>query len=582
LEQAEEALTSADALVAPAEDFAPLRERLAQSHADRRREAEAVQAAADAEARKRREFEGHLSEAAQHLTRGNLTKAIVIADLALGLDPEHPAARTLQADIQRAIEAQKEAERRVARLMAAAQAAVDRQRFQEAAEALEQLRAIAPNTAGLEHLSGVVHAGLEAQRAAELARHETERERRALDEMLARAAKRQRRRDYATALGLIDDVLARDSQHAEALSLRDQVQRAIEERAAHPDTGFSLRPTLSAANVWLRTKSIYSNTFRISVGLILAAAAAIGVWSGPAEQPPAAPAQTSSSPAPIQTPPAGVAMESVKPEPQVPPPATNRNEVAVSAESAARRQLEAGNPQEALRSLRPGLAIDSTDAGLLALLLKIEADAQSRASNAERAADKAGSVALSSPAFADAKRSLQEAERLRDLGRHEAAIRRYWDTARLFGEAAATKPPRPAAPSPEATTSVPAVVATATAAVDGTRQRYEAAFEARSIEELRAVWPSMPRAVQKAVSDHFKDARSVVLDLQCQQPVFADLQRGQSGRRPTAVLSCYEKREVLSPAGGVRVQTAEPVTIYLRAEGQVWVITDVTSQLFRQ
>ena len=187
LEEAEGALASADALAAPAEDLAPFRERLAQSRADRRREAEAARAAAEAEARKRREIEGHLSEAEQYLTRGKLTNAIVVTDLALGLDPEHTEARALQADIQRAIEAQKEAEQRVARLMAAAQAAVDEQRFQEATDALEHVRAIAPDTAGLPQLLDLVQAGLDAQRAAELARQEAERERRALDKMLARA-----------------------------------------------------------------------------------------------------------------------------------------------------------------------------------------------------------------------------------------------------------------------------------------------------------------------------------------------------------------------------------------------------------
>ena len=538
LEEAEHALTSADSLAAPPEEFAPLRQRLAQVHAQRHREAEeaarqkaeaerrardeqiarhlatarsaierqrfndaldaleqastldaqaagiadlvkkaeAGRAAAEAEAQKRLEIEAQLSEASRHLTRGHLTKAIVIADLVLGLDPEHAAAKSLQADIQRAIEAQKEAERqaaqererwrqiedmiataeaapthdtaleilhdvltrdpgnskaqrllnkrqadlealkaeqrrgeiaaaretieehlsrkeldgagaeldaaerrfqstaefrtlrerlqsvrrdeelerlaraavqqaredfargnhdraitalrkfrprhafasealqalkaqadeirrvqqeqeeqarieaeraarqeRVARLMAAAQATVEEQRFEDATEALEQLRAIAPDAAGLEDLSAVARAGLEVQRAAELARQEAERERRALDDMLARAAKRQRRRDYAAALGLIDSVLARDSQHAEALSLRAEVQRAIEEQAAHPPTGFSLRATLSAANVWLRTKALYSNTFRISAGLVLAAAVSIGVWRSGSE-----------------------------------------------------------------------------------------------------------------------------------------------------------------------------------------------------------------------------------------------------------------------------------------------------------
>ncbi len=70
------------------------------------------------------------------------------------------------------------------------------------------------------------------------------------------------------------------------------------------------------------------------------------------------------------------------------------------------------------------------------------------------------------------------------------------------------------------------------------------------------------------------------IDLVCQQPVFTDLERAQRGRRPTAFLSCYEYRHVLSPAGGVRESTQVPSTIHL-AGGQEWVITNVASPLFK-
>ena len=87
--------------------------------------------------------------------------------------------------------------------------------------------------------------------------------------------------DYTAALGLVDEVLARDSQYPAALSLRAEVQGALEEEKKHPVEGFSLWPTLSSATVWLRTKAIYSNTFRITVGLVLAVAVAFGVWRAP-------------------------------------------------------------------------------------------------------------------------------------------------------------------------------------------------------------------------------------------------------------------------------------------------------------
>ena len=176
LEDAEHALASADALGAPAEVFAPLRERLAQLHDKRRRDAEeairlkaeaekrarageiaqhlesarkaigqqrfdealetlrqasaldakapgiselvssaeAGKAAVEAEAKKRQEIDTQLNQASQHLTKGHLTKAIVITDVLLGLDPDHPAAKLLHEQIQKAIEGQKEAERKAA------------------------------------------------------------------------------------------------------------------------------------------------------------------------------------------------------------------------------------------------------------------------------------------------------------------------------------------------------------------------------------------------------------------------------------------------------------------------------------
>ena len=492
LEDAEHALASADALGAPAEAFAPLRERLAQLHDKRRRDAEeairlkaeaekraradeiaqhlesarkaigqqrfdealetlrqasaldanapgiselvssaeAGKAALEAEARKRQEIDNHLNEASRHLTKGHLTKAIVITDVLLGLDPNHPAAKLLHEQIQKAIEGQKEAERkaaqererqrqiedmiataeaapthdtaieilndvlrrdpgnakagrlldkrqadldalkaeqrrseiaaaqqtieehltrneldlagteldaaegrfqstaefralrerlqgvrrkeeldrlaraaveqaqedfargnhqraiadlskfkpshdrvsaairalkaqaeefrrvreeqeararveaeraareeRVRRLMAAAQAAVNQQRFQEALDAVEQLRALAPDVAGLEQLATAAADGLKAQRAAEEARRQAEIARQEMDKTLARAAKRQRRRDYTAALGLIDEVLARDSQYPAALSLRAEVQHAVEEAGGAPGHG---------------------------------------------------------------------------------------------------------------------------------------------------------------------------------------------------------------------------------------------------------------------------------------------------------------------------------------------------------
>ena len=428
-----------------------------------------------------------VEQAQEDFARGNHQRAI--ADLSK-FKPAHDrvsaAIRALKAqaeEIRRVREEQEarariEAERaareeRVRRLMAAAQAAVNQQRFQEALDAVEQLRTLAPDAAELEQLANTAAGGLKAQRAAEEARRQAEIARQEMDKTLARAAKRQRRRDYAAALGLIDEVLARDSQYPAALSLRAEVQHAIEDEQKNPVKGFSLRSTNSAATVWLRTRAIYSNTFRITAVLVLAAAVAVGVWRGPADAPQsvestpaaeptttgdlptAAPESTANPPstgggasvtppttrtpapevaAPVNPPPPD-------PEPRAPDlspvaPANTRNETVIAAERSAREQLESGNVDLALRSIEQGLAVDADDGGLRQLLADIFKTAQNRVTQASRAAEKVGPAAMSSKESAAAKSAQLDADQARKAGRNAQSLRGYREAARLYGEAA--------------------------------------------------------------------------------------------------------------------------------------------------
>jgi hypothetical protein len=684
LEDAEHALASAEALGAPAEVFAPLRERLAQLHDKRRRDAEeairlkaeaekraradqiarhlvsarkaidqqrfddaletlrqasaldpkatgiselvsnaeAGKAALEAEAKKRQEIENHLNEASRHLTKGHLTKAIVITDVLLGLDPNHPAAKLLHEQIQKAIEGQKEAERkaaqdrerqrqiedmiataeaapthdtaieilndvlgrdpgnaragrlldkrqaeldalraeqrrseiaaaqqtieehlrrheldpagaeldaaerrfqstaefralrerlhevrrkeeldrlaraaveqaeedfargnhqraiadlskfrpqhdmvsaairalkaqaeeirrareeqeararieaeraareeRMARLIATAQAAVNQQRFQEALEAVEQLRALAPDVSGLDRLATAAADGLRAQRAAEEARRQAEIARQEMDKTLARAAKRHRRRDYTAALGLIDEVLARESQHPAALSLRAEVQRAIEEEAKHPVKGFSIRPTLSSATVWIRTKAIHSNTFRIAGGLVLAAAVAVGVWRGPADAPPSVESGPAAKPATTSNPTPTGSPVSVTPATKG---AVDGVDVGPMV-AEARKHLGGGDLVAAARALVPALAKAQDNAEVLKTRDEILGAAESRANTAKQVTDSAGTPKPSE--YDAANKRLQSAVTARRSGRPEdvePAVREYLSAAELY------------------------------------------------------------------------------------------------------------------------------------------------------
>ena len=695
LEEAEHALASADELGAPAESFAPLRERLAQLHDKRRRDAEeairlkaeaekraraheiaqhlesarkaigqqrfddaletlrqasaldakapgiselvssaeAGKAALEAEAKKRQEIDNHLNEASRHLTKGHLTKAIVITDVLLGLDPNHPAAKLLHEQIQKAIEGQKEAERkaaqererqrqiedmittaeaapthdtaieilndvlrrdpgnakagrlldkrqadldalkaeqrrseiaaaqqtieehltrneldlagteldaaegrfqstaefrvlrerlqgvrrkeeldrlaraavehaqddfargnhqraiadlsefkpahdrvsaairalkaqaeeirrvreeqeararveaeraareeRVRHLMAAAQAAVNQQRFQEALEAVEQLRALAPDVAGLEPLAKTAAEGLQAQRAAEEARRQAEIARQEMDKTLARAAKRLRRRDYPAALGLINEVLARDSQYPAALSLRAEVQRAVEEAAKHPVEGFSLWPTLSSATVWLRTKAIYSNTFRIAGGLVLVAAVAVGVLRGPADAPQSVESAPSAAPASAGNPPAAAPESAGKPSSPSSaaagtPPTKGGVDVSPMVVDA-RRHLGTGDLVAAARAIVPALNAAPENPEVLKTREEILGAAENGANAAKTNADSSG--AQNQREYSDATKHLQSAVTARRSGRSEdvePAVREYASAAELYRKA---------------------------------------------------------------------------------------------------------------------------------------------------
>ena len=81
--------------------------------ARREKEAEAA-ALVQAELERRARLEGQLAEAARHLARENLTKAIVITESVLRADPDNAAARDLLARAQGAIEAKRLADEQAA------------------------------------------------------------------------------------------------------------------------------------------------------------------------------------------------------------------------------------------------------------------------------------------------------------------------------------------------------------------------------------------------------------------------------------------------------------------------------------
>ncbi len=164
--------------------------------ARRQQEAQAA-ALVQAEIERRAQLEGQLAEAARHLDREHLTKAIVITEAVLRADPQNAAARTLQAKAHGAIEgkrladeyaAQKrERQRRIEDMIATAEAAAT---HDTAIDILKEVLAKDPGNLKAEELL--------SRRQAEAARAQQQRlEKERIEKEAQEAAERRRREPRA-------------------------------------------------------------------------------------------------------------------------------------------------------------------------------------------------------------------------------------------------------------------------------------------------------------------------------------------------------------------------------------------------
>jgi Caspase domain len=476
------ALESAERELQSPEDFSSLRDRLV----SRRRDEELERLAKAAVQKANDSFEqGQHQHAIAELAAFAPPHALVTETL-----------RTLKAEAEKIRRAKREEEERgraeaerlareerAAELMASAGVAIEEKRFHEAQQTLAEVRSLTPTAQGLPVLEQAARDGLAAEAAAEQAQRE-------IDQALAKAAKRLQRRDYAGATQHVEDALARDGQYPAALALRSEIERVSQDPTAQP-AGFSLRPTLSTAAVWLKSTVLRSSTFKVGGSIVLALIAAIILWrpeaggrgpeaggrgpgaggleSGarvpeaggrgpaaaagsvsepkvPSPEPPASAPATPANPLPDP-----VSVPTAAPEAASATPAA-RDERLAGAEKRARQQLGAGDTENALKTARWGLGIDATDTGLQAVLNDILRDAQADTARSAEAALRAGKPAVASKDFETATRLRAEADGFRDAGRKEFAARRYIDADRLFERAALT-------PSVTAANAPPPVVA---------------------------------------------------------------------------------------------------------------------------
>ena len=105
-------------------------------------------------------------------------------------------------------------------------------------------------------------------------------------------------------------------------------------------------------------------------------------------------------------------------------------------------------------------------------------------------------------------------------------------------------------------------------AIQAVLTRYGAALEARSIGALKAIWPSLPAAQERAIRAEFANARSLQVRL-------ADVRIDADGA--TATVTAMREYQLVT-ADGHRLATNTRITMRLRRSDDAWMIEGVTYQ----
>src|SRR4030095_3086658 len=135
-------------------------------------------------------------------------------------------------------------------------------------------------------------------------------------------------------------------------------------------------------------------------------------------------------------------------------------------------------------------------------------------------------------------------------------------------EPPAVPPPAPAsppAPKPEAVPAPPASPVKAEAAVTAVLERYTNALEQRDLVALKAGWPSLGGAQQRAIESDFNNARSISVQ-------FVNPKIDVSGS--TATITGV-RRYGMQTRDGQRLRNEANTTLVLRQAGNGWHIESV-------
>jgi eukaryotic-like serine/threonine-protein kinase len=299
------------------------------------------------------------------------------------------------------------------------------------------------------------------------------------------------------------------------------------------------------------------------------------------------------------------------PAPSVASDASSRAASEIAAQVArlnrqARASFEAGRHEEAEQQAREALALDRRNRVATQLLARITAAERSHVAAALAAMDTAKAAAVAADARSLVPSLFSAAERQEALAReastqqdYAAAAARMDAATTLFKtaetgartelearaaraqaaenrrraeavrpEPPAVPPPAPAsppAPKPEAVPAPPASPVKAEAAVTAVLERYTNALEQRDLVALKAVWPSLGGAQQRAIESDFNNARSISVQ-------FVNPKIDVSGS--TATITGV-RRYGMQTRDGQRLRNEANTTLVLRQAGNGWHIESV-------
>jgi len=295
-----------------------------------------------------------------------------------------------------------------------------------------------------------------------------------------------------------------------------------------------------------------------------------------------------------------------------------------SIRALARRQIAAGQRQQAIDTISAGLVLDRKDPELGNLIDVMARGARQEASRARTEASRLGITEEGSPDFRDARAREQEADVMVRSGDRAAAIRAFWTASGLYeragrrgppatpalpapGPASRTEtektetprphpdPPAPPPAPPNAVTSerplpAPSVKAdppptkadpsTASgdvprdpqsadvAAIRDTLHRYAEAYASRSSAAVGKVIPSLGAPQLRALDRDFSNLRAYGVTISNERIVVDGA---------TATVTCQVVRSFTTTTGGAGGNTVATV-FAMRKTGGVWIIEKVESR----